>query len=564
MKKCFLYKMTIPSALFISFLIINGCGGGGGSAATTSALTKTVELSGLFGDIDVPFANSSGGRRSMMLYSAQEMKGAGIITSISFKYGAPQATAVSCPNTTIKMSHTNLTNLDGTINVNNGVFANNINTEQGSQQPVLTSSTVNIPVGAADSYYTIPLTTPFSYNGVDNLVVEITHTACTGDVWTANHGGTGALVTLENAGATATTGYARDWLPDTKFNLSGGDNAITYTADGYNSYPFDNSNGRKIQLLYTAAEINGSGIITGIAFPVHVVAAGPATVTVKLGHTSFSALTTTFAANFNSGAPVTVANTITFNIPAGVPDGDYVWIPLPDDAFSYDGIHNLVVEIEVSALTGAADWRNSNTSGISTRLFGNVGDLAGTLQNNQYFIKFRFAGGPVDVIVPGTVSDTTPFTNNASGSIRQILYLASELGAKGTITKVAHRIVGDSLAGSYGSFTVSLANTDNTTLDTTFANNMTGGSTVYSVTSFPILSGLKYGDWIEIPLSTPFVIDPTKNLVVQMSAASGTAGNGTRIFDNASRYTKRRASAIPLGTTGSTSNYIADLRLVIQ
>jgi hypothetical protein len=70
-------------------------------------------------------------------------------------------------------------------------------------------------------------------------------------------------------------------------------------------------------------------------------------VTVRLGHTTLSALAGSFAANFNSGAPVTVASGLSFKVPAGIPVGHPIWIPL-SGVFNYNGTDNLIVDIEVS------------------------------------------------------------------------------------------------------------------------------------------------------------------------------------------------------------------------
>ena len=553
MKKSYLCKMTILSVLLVSFLVIAGCSSGGGGAApgvVTSALTKTVAFLAGGDKGGQPFADTSA-LHMMILYRAQEMKGSGAITAISFKYDDGSAPAVSCPHVTINMGHTYLAGL-------NDAFASNINTGQGSQQPVLNDATVNIPVGTAGGYYTIPLTTPFNYNGVDNLVVEITRNACTGNVNTTTHD-------IGTYKATDVGGTATTWLPDTKFTLSGGDNTISSTLGGTQNYPFALSH--KIQLLYTAAEINGSGPITSIGFPVGgPTVASSSTVTVKLGHTSLTDLTATFADNFNSGTPVTVTNARTFTIPAGTPDGAYVWIPLPDGAFNYNGTDNLVVEIEASAITGGVGWYFNSVGSHKTRVEGDFGATTGTTTDtSHYYIKFRFAGGPVDVITGGTNFDGQPFLN--SSNIRQELYLASELGAKGTITKVAHRLNNDPGDGSYVNFTVKLANTAATTLNNPFSGNYTSASTVYSGTySISSSSGLKAGDWIEIPLSTPFVIDPTKNLIVQMSAHTGSATNYNRGLLDATRCPNRKAYNTTDDTSDAASitNFLADLRLIIQ
>jgi hypothetical protein len=555
--------------LLVFTIALAGCDGTSNQQvnipAPTSSLTKTLALSGSGGTIDVPFASTGGGRRSMMLYTAAEMKGAGAIKSISFKYNSDLTTAVTCPNTTIKMSHTNLANLDGTQDAGNGIFANNVNTGQGSQQTVLTASTVNIPAGTAGTYYTITLSTPFYYNGVDNLVVDIAHDACSGTVWTTEHASSGALVTLENAGATATTGYTRAWRPDTQFNLSGGDSSIIYTVGvGPNVIPFGGTN--KVQLLYTAAEINGSGIITGIGFPVgdSPTTSSSATVTVTLGHTSLTGLTATYANNFNIGTPVVVANAQTFTVPAGVPYGTYVWIPMPDGAFNYDGTDNLVVQIETSGILGGIHLI-MGSGGTNTRLLGAPGDLTGTFDSGQHFIKFRFAGGTMDVITAGGDSNSFPFSSSLNTK-SQYLYFAEELGTKGTITKVACRLAYSSNNSAYNSFNVVLGHTTSTSLGSgTFSGNMADAQTVFSGT-FTVPAGLAAGDWIEIPLSTSFAYDGTRNLVVQLSSLAGTQDNNIIVSLDNTLYLKRRNYADDNTTDGvaGTENYLADLRLFMQ
>ncbi len=532
-------------------------------AVQTSALTKTVVLTGGGTGIGHPF--NTGALREMMLYRASEMKGAGTITSISFKYAGSLASAVSCPSVTIRMSHTNQNIFSDTT------FANRINTGQGSQQTVLTSSTVNVPAGADDTYYTIPLATPFNYNGVDNLVVEVTRPACDGDVPTRVHDYSGGPnIDLSNTSdAEATIGSLGPWLPDTRFNLSGGD-SIVGTMIGGRIAPFTiDATAQKVQLLSLKDEINGSGIITGIAFIVDTATTTARTYTmnVKLGHTNLSALTTTFANNFNVGTPVTAASAVTFTIPAGIPVGASLWIPLPDAAFNYNGTDNLIAEIEVTTAelgdTGG-DWGWYTGTGAS--LVAAASALTGTVKNEHYVITFRFAGGPVDVITPGELSLTFPFSD-ASDNKSQFLYYATELGTKGSITKVAYRIHQDAIPDVYNSFAVVLGHTTSTTLaSTTFSGNMIDAQTVFSG-NVTLPASVKAGDWIEIPLSTPFAYDGKRNLVVQMSTLHGSVANGTRNSQNDILYLNRRSFAAGSNTTDTiagTQNDLGDLRLFMH
>jgi hypothetical protein len=473
------------------------------------------------------------------------------------------------------MSHTNLANLTGTLNTGGtGIFANDINTGQGSQQTVFTTGTVDIPAGTAGTWYTITLDTPFYYNGVDNLVVDISRDACTcsnpaiATLWTREHYDTTAsnLNIIEAGGATSTAGTPEDWRPDAQFTFSGGDSSILYTVANYNALPFGSV--QKIQLLYKAGEINGSGPITGIGFPVSgpsggVTGASSATTTVTLGYTSLTGLTTTYANNFNIGTPVVVANAQTFTVPAGVPYGPYVWIPIPDGTFIYDGTDNLVVQIETTAVTNALEvWWLDNSLGTNTRVVGTPGSPTGTLDGGQYLIKFRFSGGNIDFITAENAALTYPFdaTNN---NTQQFLYRAAELGTKGNIYGMSFRLQGASTAADYGSFNVVLGKTTNTVLgNTSFAANMTGVQTVYSGT-FSVPVGLIQGDWIYIPFSTPFAYDGVSNLVVQISGLHSTATNVIYAGYNTTLYLNRRAwqSSNTSDTPGGTDDNLADIRL---
>ena len=551
-------------ALTIAFA---GCSGSNGpppapKETVTSPITKEVADASSPSYSAMPFGDTTAAH-TMIIYTPAQMKGAGNIKSISFKYNDNLTTAVSCPHTTIKMSHTHFTGLSTT-------FANNINQGEGSQTTVLSDTTVSIPAGTAGTYYTIPLSTPFIYDGEESLVVEVERNACTGTVNTVNHDTAVGSKTVFASDTTSLSGTPEVWIPDTKFGVDGGDSAVAYSGPGGNTYPFG-SPGRKIQLLYTAAEINGSGVITGIGFPVGNNPTTPgesATVTVTLGHnTSSTGLTSIFASNFNSGASVVVANAQTFTIPAGIPYGTYIWIPIPDGTFTYNGTDNLVVQIETSNITGTTTtWLQAN-SGTNTRVYGTLGDLTvttGTPDLAQYLIKFRFAGAPVHFITGANDSDVIPFTSDASGGTRQLLYRSAELGAKGTITKIAHRLENDASAGTYNTLTVKLANTDLTALGTSFSTNMPSSTTVYSGT-YSIPSTLKAGDWIEIPLTTTFTYDPTKNLLVQISDQSGDANNPTRGKVDGTRFPSRRAEAPDYTVdTAVVNNFLADFRLIVE
>ncbi|MGA3280729.1 MAG: hypothetical protein ABSD50_07080 [Smithella sp.] len=278
-------------------------------------------------------------------------------------------------------------------------------------------------------------------------------------------------------------------------------------------------------------------------------------------------MTTTYANNFNIGTPVVVANAQTFTVPAGVPYGTYVWIPIPDGTFIYDGTDNLIVQIETTAVTNALEvwWLDSNL-GTNTRVVGNPGDTVGSVTDgSQYLIKFRFAGGTVDVITGGGSNESFPFSSTLNNK-RQYLYFAEELGTKGTITKVACRLLSNSNASNYNNFTVVIGHTTSTSLGSAmFSGNMADAQTVFSGT-FTVPAGLGAGDWIEIPLSTPFAYDGKRNLVVQMSTLAGTADNNIIDALNNTLYLNRRnyADSNTTDTVAGTDNFLGDLILFMQ
>jgi hypothetical protein len=537
--------------------------------STTGTFVKSVSFANP-GTNDWPFAGDIP-YRVMLLYRASEIKGSGWIRSLSFKSWSGISSAISCPNVTVKMGHTYLTNVNAT-------FASNVEQGQGSVVTVINNATVNISAVEALGYYTVTLSTPFYYNGVDNLVIDVDHaSACTG-----GSAATTIDTTVDYNSAnvnfsdrTSLTGTPVASLPEIKFYFVGGDDSIRYTDDGTNSSvnasPFLVN--PKIQLLYTAAEINGSGYIDGIGFPVsHLTRGGPVvassyTVTVKLGHTSLTDLTGTFADNFNSGTPVTVANAVNFSIPAGVPDGGYVWMPLPDGTFYYNGTNNLVVQIEVTPLSGDVGWIQNVYSGtFHTRLSAGAGALTGTPDHAQYFIKFRFAGGTMGVITAENNPLSFPF-DHALNNKQQFLYRAAELGTKGNITHVAYRLQSvSSTASTYGSFELILDQTTSTELGTT-ANMSGGAQTVYSG-SVSIPAGLKAGDWIEIPLSTPYAYDGVSNLILQTSNLAGSPAADNLIYaeNSGTRYPNRRAynGGSNTADTSARDSILADIRLNLQ
>jgi hypothetical protein len=508
--------------LLTALALVNACGGGGGSSSgggsesVKGTFVKTVTAGGTAGTFSSIFSSVVATNHYMFLYLPTDIHGAGNIAAISLSNNASSAVgngAVTCPNVTIKMGLTSSATLST-------AYASNVNNGKGAFATVLDKQVLTIPSTTAGTLTTIELSTPFYYNGVNNLVVDISRAgACSATISNDVHAPTTAYnPVVYNTSATAdtaTTGLPYNDVVDMRFTFKGGDNAVWKGSPSETSYPFAEDWGRA-QVLYLASEISGSGPITGLGFQTSTTTtSGSYTYTLKLGHTTATSLANTFADNFH-GEVTTIVTSGTLSIPTGIPAGEYFWIPFPG-TFTYNGTDNLLVDIDVSSAS-APNYIGCGLVAASIRsVFGSAGSSVGSQSNNAILnAKFRFAGGTMDLITPESgIASFLP----TSPVRQQVLYVASELGSSGKITKLACRSAATYSARDYANTKVVMANTSISELSGTYANNIVNGTTVYNGTlSAPAVNE---GDWIEIPLSTPFSYDGTSNLVLDMSTDGG-------------------------------------------
>ncbi|HEY8370068.1 MAG TPA: hypothetical protein VIM86_12225 [Thermodesulfobacteriota bacterium] len=110
-----------------------------------------------------------------------------------------------------------------------------------------------------------------------------------------------------------------------------------------------------------------------------------------------------------------------------------------------------------------------------------------------------------------------------------------------------------------------MGHTTATALDTEFAANMVDATLVFSG-SVTVPGGLRRGDWIEVPLSTPFRYNGKDNLVVQFAGEAGTVNNRC-ILHNLSpeRYANRRLTGdSQTATSGALFSGLADMRFFVR
>lgn len=536
MKEKYFWRVLI-GAFLLSMLTACGGGGGGGGGfvpLATGTFTKTVEIAPSTTNYGFLFDASNVENRYMFLLTAADINGSGKVRSVRFKYNATLASGFSCPNTTIKMGATTVATLSAT-------YASNVNQGAGSFTTVLSNAAVTIPAGSAGSYFNIDVATPFDYNGKDNLIVEVTRSAaCTGSISVSAvaTGGYNGVVWAAGAAGTSTiaAGTAQTNSMHMQLVFAGGENAPFAVGGSSNTVPFDNAPApQKVQNLYLSSEINGSGPITGVGIEVGALTTAQTyTVSVKLGHATVSALAASFDANY-SGSPTTVANAVTFTVPAGTPAGSYVWIPV-SGSFNYNGTDNLILELNVTSATGGMAFTYHNVAGAQL-VYGAANAATGIPTTAIQHAKFRFHGGLMNVITDGGGNYIIP-VGDPTQHIVQILYDSAALGTSGSITKLGFRLANDANAFAHTDVHLVLGHTTLSSLGgASLAANIQSGRTAVFTGTITIPAGLKAGDWVQVPLSTPFTFDPTKNLVVQWdSPAYATLNSGRGHTSGTGRY----------------------------
>ncbi|MEN8148007.1 MAG: hypothetical protein ABFR02_10380 [Campylobacterota bacterium] len=486
-------------------------GGGGSSALATGGFVKEVAKNSITG-VNAPFFSST--QNSQFLLLAGDIAGSGNIESISFRsFGAEVAT--TCADANISMGHTSLSGLTLT-------YADNVEEGKGTLQTVVERS-LSISALAAGELFTIDLDTPFNYNGVDNVVLHVQMpTGCSNiiEIYTDT---TQPDSLLHSQAIPSATGSLFAFLPNLVMNFAGGVNTqvVEGTTTG-NTFPF-NTALKRTQHLFTSADINGSGPLTGLAFQMNGVSTeGEYNATVKLGHTTLAEFdaANTFADNYANTATV-VADNVQFTIPAGLQAGDWFWVPL-NGSFNYNGTDNLIADVEVTSATVTNVVMKVDTGLLSVRAYGDAGvDLPVGVDDGAYNMKFRFNGAPMDVIPEYIGGQAFPYWNT-EGAIQQ-LYNAYQLGSAGTINRIECRAEYNSIAETGYSYAITLSHSTAMDLTGIFADNLVT-DTVEVFNGTVDTPALLAGDWVGFDLTTPFNYDGVSNLVMEIRGTGGTSG----------------------------------------
>ena len=293
-----------------------------------------------------------------------------------------------------------------------------------------------------------------------------------------------------------------------------------------------------------------------------------ATYQVTLSHVAPAITTinsTTFSNNVGSNTTV-VAQGVSARLPEGTTRW---WIPL-NGSFNYDGTSNLLVDVVATGVSGGG-FSIAYQSAAGQRVLFSDSTLAAVGEyppaSRGLEPKLRFAGGTVDIISGSPNSDAARwFTANAANAIDQYLYLASELGTGGSINRMACRklTASTTMMTDYTNFEVVMAHTAGTTLDTTYASNLLSPVTVFNGT-YTLQEGVRQGDWIEIPFTTPFNYDATQNLVIQVRSDPGANPYACSLANSATLFPARRVTGGPRdAVAGFSFDQLKDIRLWIN
>lgn len=547
-------------------IVLAGCGGSGGSSnsGTVSPLAggafiKTVEGGG---DSEIfLFGTFSAQARSMFLLPAGDIAASGMLSALRLQLSGNVNDEFTCSGVTIRVGHTSVGDLSTDFNANVD--------SKGSLVTVLDNSTLNFSSGNAGDFIDVPFTTAAYYNGVDNLLVDITRTQlCSGSADISVQDSVGYTAVVRSLDVEAGVGVGSAHRLSATLVFSGGDaRVVAGDRSGDNSKSIAPASAGRSQFLILASDVDGMGAITGIQFLLDSELVDPltGTYTVTFAHVSpdKTAFTETeFAANVGSALTV-VASDVGVTVPAGASE---FWLPL-NKSFSYDGVSNLLIDVKARDVTGGVALRYQNVSG--NRVVANQGDpnaaTGSIFPLRGLEPRLRFHGSTIDLVSTDGAGDPWVFPITASGLSSQVLYRSTDLGTGGTITKLACRM--NTVASTeieYTNFQVIMSHTEATALVEDMASNLSAPQVVYEG-SYTVRAGLIRGDWLEIPLSTGFAYDGFRNLVIQTRSDAGTMSHACIAKENATRYANHYGAGITRNSpTVGLIDFQRDLRLWIS
>lgn len=315
---------------------------------------ESLDFGGSTGNA-IPFNTGFSPRKIQLLYLASELNGNGPITGIGFPVAAGGSTTAQNYQVSIVMGHTSKDEFSlGTT------YAENFDLD--SPVTVANDAAFSVPDNINGNVVWLPLNgKAFSYNGSDNLIVQLTvtenMTVSNSIPWeTSTFTGNRRV-----AGFDDVSGSTSNIVHQIIFRFNGGNMAVMTDTKSPTYFPFNGEDANTMQLFYAAQDLGTAAKITGLRLRLtsNSIPEEYTGFKVMMAGTDNDTLSMTLADNLNS--PVTVYNG-TFKVPAGLKSGD--WVDIPISGFSYNPTKNLVIQISQQAGTGGLTnqtWTGQNT-----------------------------------------------------------------------------------------------------------------------------------------------------------------------------------------------------------
>jgi hypothetical protein len=318
-----------------------------------------------------------------------------------------------------------------------------------------------------------------------------------------------------------------------------------YNTNGFNnSYPMNIADGKEVQLLYLPGDFNQpspapAGNISSISFRIaDSYPLGPATytdLTIKMGQSNITSFT---GGSLYTGTLTTVYYKATVTL-TGIA-GEWMTVPL-DTPFPYDPDQSLIIDIGQCDVTGAPGFSLCFTYLTDNRRNWSLGGcpfIYFTSDNSVYHLGISYETVPFYYNYSTNGYNNSFPWNIASGKEVQLLYLQGDFNQPspapaGNISSISFRIADTYPLGpaTYTDLTIKMGQSTITSF--TAGSLYTGTLTTVYFRASVTLTGIA-GEWMTIPLDTPFPYDPAQSLIIDIGQCDVTGGQGfSSCFTNA-------------------------------
>jgi hypothetical protein len=303
-------------------------------------------------------------------------------------------------------------------------------------------------------------------------------------------------------------------------HLTGPDEAMS------NGMPFwgATANQMRDQYLYNSSQVGAEGVIRRISFNrTSTIATGTFNAfSIRLAHTSLTALTTTFNSNYNGY--LTEVFPIQ-NIFVNTSNNDR-WIHFDlNGNFTYDSQYNLIVDI-VWTGDGGTNVGIRHSSIVGRQCYDIAGAATGAVQSILAIAKFSIDAVDNAVYSNGGGGNFFPFVVGQPAMRMQLLYNKSYINQSGVIASLDFQSFQAGFkTATFNGLSIRLAHSVNSTLDNSFnLHNVGAWVEVFNKSSYA-LSTVGLPEWMRFDINNTFTYNGINNLLIDIRwmSSSGTS-----------------------------------------